>query len=140
MPTDRYYILENKKPVAVSLEEWGEWIEKAEPRDWKRVCQHRLNGIWISTVFLGIDHSWDDGPPILFETMTFIEEPDCGGHDFYARRYATWDEAIMGHLEACVECFAPGWKEEQLEEYASYKADRDRVLEEDSVPVSEDDP
>lgn len=33
-----------------------------------------VNGVFVSTVFLGIDHSFlNDGPPVLFETMTFTK-------------------------------------------------------------------
>lgn len=29
----------------------------------------------VSTVFLGIDHNWGEGPPLLFETMVFRDWP-----------------------------------------------------------------
>lgn len=49
--------------------------------------------ILISTVFLGLDHSFStEGPPILFETMVF-NGPLHGDMD----RYETWDAAITGH-------------------------------------------
>jgi hypothetical protein len=31
--------------------------------------------IRISTVWLGLDHRWGEGPPVIFETMIFIETP-----------------------------------------------------------------
>lgn len=138
--TNDHYILVDKKPVAVSLEEWAEWMggTRNAGRDWRRVAVHDLNGIRVSTVFLGLDHQWGDGPPILFETMVFIDGE--GGHDYFCDRYATWDEAIMGHLAACVMAFADGWKEKQLEQYALDQADSDRADAEDNLPVSEDDP
>jgi len=47
----------------------------------------------ISTVFLGIDHSFGFGEgPLLFETMVF-NGPLDGEQD----RYSTWDEAEAGH-------------------------------------------
>ena len=46
--------------------------------------------IVVSTVFLGLDHGWGDGPPVLFETLVF---PDTKRMD----RYCTWDEAVAGH-------------------------------------------
>lgn len=48
-------------------------------------------GITVSTVFLGIDHQWGNGPPLLFETMVF------GTDDDMTERYSTWDEAQAGH-------------------------------------------
>lgn len=33
-----------------------------------------VNGVCVSTVFLGLDHNYtDEGAPILFETMTFTK-------------------------------------------------------------------
>ena len=47
--------------------------------------------IYVSTVFLGIDHNFGDGPPILYETMVF------GLEDEYQCRYETRVEAESGH-------------------------------------------
>jgi len=52
----------------------------------------KLEGCRISTVFLGIDHNFGDGPPLLFETMVF-----GGKLDQEQDRYSTYDEAITGH-------------------------------------------
>ena len=30
---------------------------------------------WVSTVFLGLDHNWGVGPPLIFETMVFKSWP-----------------------------------------------------------------
>jgi len=49
----------------------------------------------VSTVFLGLDHGWGDGPPILFETMIF-----GGPHDQRQWRYSTIEEAREGHKAA----------------------------------------
>lgn len=50
----------------------------------------------VSTVWLGLDHSFGDGPPLIFETMVFAEgssmDEDC-------RRYATQAQAQAGHVE-----------------------------------------
>lgn len=53
----------------------------------------------ISTVFLGFDHSYGDGPPLLFETMIF-NEIGCQAYESYQPRFSTWDEAIEGHAAA----------------------------------------
>lgn len=63
----------------------------------KVVDKTEVEGAGVSTVFLGIDHSFtlnDTSPPILFETMIF-----GGEHSDYCRRYETWDEAQKGHNE-----------------------------------------
>lgn len=49
----------------------------------------------VSTVYLGIDHSWDGGPPLIFETMIF-----GGLLDQYQKRWTTEDQAREGHQEA----------------------------------------
>lgn len=83
--------------------EWGRWLRKAkykQPTDKHgflgpcRVGSTEVGEAWVSTVFLGLDHGWAPGPPVLFETMVFggpfNEEQD---------RYCTWDEAVVGHAE-----------------------------------------
>lgn len=49
----------------------------------------------VSTVFLGIDHSFFREKPEWFETMIF-----GGPHDGYQDRYGTYDDAIDGHALA----------------------------------------
>ena len=48
----------------------------------------------VSTVFLGINHSFHGGPPSLWETMIFWEG---GPLDMYQRRYQTRELAAAGH-------------------------------------------
>jgi hypothetical protein len=48
------------------------------------------NGIWVSTVWLGLNHAWR-GRPLVFETMVFgVEDNECV-------RYSTIEEARVGH-------------------------------------------
>lgn len=48
----------------------------------------------VSTVFLGIDHSFtDEGPPVLWESMIFGNVP----MDDYQWRYSSRDQAETGH-------------------------------------------
>lgn len=54
-----------------------------------------IDNIRVSTVFLHMDHNWDGGTPVLFETMIF-----GGEHDGFQERYCTWDEAVIGHQKA----------------------------------------
>jgi hypothetical protein len=71
------YILDGQIPIPVGdLVEWAQWFEKAD----RHVAQDVIEGIRISTVFLGLDHSFGRTPyPILFETMVFGGkfDPDC---------------------------------------------------------------
>lgn len=87
------YILDNKCAVECNdILKWGMWFEKAD----RHVAKTEKEDIQVSTVFLGIDHSFGDGPPLLFETMIF-----GGEHDGDQWRYSTWEEAEKGHMEAC---------------------------------------
>lgn len=55
----------------------------------------------ISTIFLVLDHAWDDGPPMLWETMAF-----GGPRDECIMRYRSEADAILGHAEAVADCRA----------------------------------
>jgi hypothetical protein len=72
---------------------WGTAMEQD-----RRVTKTSLpGGVEVSTVFLGIDHNWGGGEPLLFETMIF------GGElDQEQWRYSTWEEAEKGHKRACM--------------------------------------
>ena len=52
--------------------------------------------MWISTVWLGIDHNFErGGEPVIFETMIFVR----GYEDEYCARYSTAQDAQRGHDE-----------------------------------------
>jgi len=91
--SQRFYILRDREPVAVDLLEWARWFDDLK----NRVVQldEIRPGVRVSTVFLGIDHAFGRGRPLLFETMVF-----GGVHDEYQERYGTWDEAVSGHARA----------------------------------------
>lgn len=73
-----------------SLMRWGEFMEGTR----RMVRRTKVGDAQVSTVFLGIDHSFDDGPPVLFESCVFggklADEMD---------RYTSWAEAERGHVE-----------------------------------------
>jgi hypothetical protein len=48
--------------------------------------------IEVSTVWLGIDHNWGPGPPLIFETMVF-----GGDLDGHGDRWPNEDAASAGH-------------------------------------------
>jgi len=85
------YILKNKKPVLCeSMTEWATDFKH------EHVANTSKGGIRVSTVFLGLDHNWGSGPPLLFETMIF-----GGQYDQEQWRYSTWKEAEEGHKKSC---------------------------------------
>src|SRR5258705_6138330 len=65
--------------------------------DDKRVAETTVGELWVSTVFLGLDHSYLDGPPILFETMVFPSKSKGDFGDNLCWRYPTKVAAAAGH-------------------------------------------
>lgn len=86
------YIEKNGVPVAEpDLLKWGNWLEAAD----RQVANHEVGDERISTVFLGLDHSFVEGAiPILYETMVF-----GGPLDGEMERYATRTGALYGHAK-----------------------------------------
>ena len=73
------------------------WGKKLQDPDYQTVKQTTVGEWWVSTVWLGMDHSWGDGPPLIFETMIFPSDESC---DYYQDRYSTEAEAKKGHKKA----------------------------------------
>ena len=76
-----------------------EWARKFETRtdpdgEW-RVGEDEIGEVSVSTVWLGLDHSFGNGPPLIFETMIF-----GGEHDGEEWRYSTKEQALLGHAAA----------------------------------------
>jgi hypothetical protein len=91
-----WYILdENNKPVASTMFESSDWMEQNPTK--KSLKQEYIGDIFVSTVFLGLDHSWpkDESKPLLWETMIFYGEDDG-----YQDRYTSVEEALEGHQKA----------------------------------------
>jgi hypothetical protein len=90
----RYYILNalgEPEPCADVLS-WAQWFEANNER---RVIARDTHGdVRVSTVFLGLDHSFLDGPPVLWESMVF-----GGPLDGEQYRYHRRHEALAGHEE-----------------------------------------
>lgn len=70
-------------------------ITKVDP-DYKIVARTELDGVLISTVWLGLDHAYGRalGPPLIYETMIFGGPVDL---DEYQERYSTEGAAVTGH-------------------------------------------
>jgi hypothetical protein len=72
------------------MEAFAQWF--ADPAN-VIVAQVQIGRCFVSTVFLGTDHNWwDQGPPILFETMIFTD-----GEPGHCERCSTWLEAEEQH-------------------------------------------
>lgn len=87
------YILDDERRIirCNDLVEWGLWMETGD----RVVAQTDIDGVWVSTVFLGMDHNFLElGDPKLFETMVFHD-----GEGGQMQRYFIWPEAEKGHAE-----------------------------------------
>lgn len=85
----RYILVGHESIEEPDILKWGRWFETANRTVNKTYIS---DDVEVSTVFLGLDYSFDDGPPLLFETMVF-----GGEHDQDCERVSTWDEAEAMH-------------------------------------------
>ena len=63
------------------------------PNDFQRL---EVDVSSLKPVFLGLDHSFGSGPPLLFETMIF----PTGDNDEYQTRAETREQALEQHITA----------------------------------------
>lgn len=87
-----YWILDSRgQPVQEpDLERWAHWMTHPHAR---RVAWTEVGEWTVSTVFLGIDHSFGHGPPpVLWETMVFGPEPWSDAQWRYTNREAALAE------------------------------------------------
>jgi hypothetical protein len=79
----------------ITMEQWAKLLEN---REYCRIGDTTIHvkghDVRISTVWLGLDHCFGEGPKLIFETMVF-----GGSQDGYVRRYSTWQVATEGHVE-----------------------------------------
>lgn len=95
-------------------------------KDYKQVAYTEIAGVlFVSTVWLGVNHRIGPGRPLIFETMAFVithdddvPNPTFGRvlaaslEEFISpRRYSTEEEALAGHAEVVAEVEA--WWAEQ---------------------------
>ena len=85
-----YYILDEFKQVRrCDFMQWIQWFTNHD----RIVQQDWIGGVFVSTVFLGIEHGLGaNNAPLLFETMVFH-----GKHDGEQKRCSTWAQAIHQH-------------------------------------------
>lgn len=105
-----HYILKDKLAIPCEdLMEWAKWMSTAD----RTVARTDIEGlVVVSTVFLGIDHQFGEGEPLLFQTMAFegqdygenvafagsLERDSFWGH---AKHDSFWVEAEESHRVAC---------------------------------------
>jgi hypothetical protein len=96
---------EDGNVVECDLMTWALWFERSRQRI---IEQDEIEGFWVSTIFMGLDHQYlPKGRPLWFETMVFHAPEYDPEHDRmrrqeagYCERYSTLKEARRGHLAA----------------------------------------
>ena len=91
-----YKLDRQNNPVETTMMDAMNWREKNPNRcrvGWTSIGEH----IDVSTVFLPLDHSWNGGPPVLWETMVF------GLEDEICERYTSYADAVAGHARIVTE-------------------------------------
>lgn len=90
----------------ISLATWSHLLN--DP-DYQVLKQSRGVGKIVSTIWLGLDHSFGGGPPLFFETMVF--PLDAHGemipNEIAGQRYSTEEQAMKGHEEMCLSYIKP---------------------------------
>lgn len=88
-PTNLYFKLNEDKAFSPCnmMEANMQWGKNS-------IVRTEIGSIHISTIFLPLNHAWDEGPPILFETMVF----GLKSEEYESQwRYYTYQEAADGH-------------------------------------------
>ena len=79
-----------------------EWANDMKNLALRRVAHDVIGPFHISTVWLGLDHSFDsNGSPLIFETMIFCADDHHPLYDFQ-ERYTTEAAARAGHHAAVI--------------------------------------
>jgi len=90
--SEHYILDENNKVVEADLMTWARWFEGHD----RKIARTQVGKNSVSTVFLGLDHSFGGGPPLLFETMIF----PTADNDDYQTRAETREQALEQHITA----------------------------------------
>lgn len=91
----KLYVLKDGEPVVEpDREKWARQFSNPS----RFLFRDRKGTLWVSTVFLGVDHNLTgQGPPVLFETVVFGPT----GETLDMNRYETLEQAKAGHKEFC---------------------------------------
>lgn len=95
MTGDDLYFDMDGRPI--SVHEWSELLGDITRR---RVARDVIEGVEVSTVLVGLQLSWGEVPPLIFETMTFAHIEELDG---WRRRWPTRELAEHGHELVCEE-------------------------------------
>jgi hypothetical protein len=91
-----YYDMDGKPITGKTFDEITlKWAKSFENTKGRKLGNTNLafGLVHVSTVWLGLNHAWGEGRPLIFETMIFVG----GWGDYYCNRYSTKEEALKGH-------------------------------------------
>ena|SRR5258708_4614514 len=97
MKIRKYCLDAGGEPVPVdNMSDWAKWYENTELR---RIAETTLGKLWISTVFLGIDHNFSgSGDPVLWEVMIFCGSDESHPlHEYQERCSGSRKQALQMH-------------------------------------------
>lgn len=81
----------------ISMRDWtrlSTWDARENGYAYKVVARDEIGTYLVSTIWLGLNHAFMPGPPLIFETMVFADEDWSGAEQL---RYSTEEEARAGH-------------------------------------------
>lgn len=92
------------KPITMQ-----QWCALINDPTYQTVKHSRGVGKMVSTIWLGLDHGWGSGQPVIFETMVFPlnEHGEMIPEEIASDRYCTEEEALKGHEEMCLSYIRP---------------------------------
>ena len=110
---DKYDDAYDRQGNRITIEEWG---QLRKDRANIVVEQTQVGVFFVSTVWLGLNHSFGDEPPVIFETMVFEQGDDnwvglrtmtdrdfSPWNELKVRLYSTEDDARRGHAAIVAE-------------------------------------
>jgi hypothetical protein len=84
----------------ILLEPLGRINDLLKDYDYRKVAKTKVDCYEVSTVWLGVDHSFGESEePVIFETMVFVRDDDAhtAPYDEWCWRYSSEEEALRGH-------------------------------------------
>lgn len=89
------------------------WSVRREVSGYRWLDRTSFEDLEVSTVWLGIDHGFMQGAPVIFETMVFQVDPSTrqwtDDYERFMDRYCTEREALKGHSDICRK-IKSGWR------------------------------
>lgn len=99
--SDKYILVGREAVAEPDLLKWAQWFEASDRVVRKSTANVLFNGdpvgqVTVSTIFLGLDHSFGGDTPILFETVIF-----GGPLEGECERCSTYEAAEQMHEKMC---------------------------------------